>query len=72
MALPPAPSGIFGGDRQILWFCVPDNPQSYSLPVGTISQRATFTPGRQSWRRSALHRVDELAGVRASEKGATA
>jgi hypothetical protein len=32
-------------------------------------QRAAFSPRRQSWRRSALHWVDALAAVPATEKG---
>jgi len=46
-----------------------NNPQSYGLRVGTITQRAAFSPRRQGWRRSALPWVDALAAVPASEKG---
>jgi hypothetical protein len=46
-----------------------DNSQSYSLRVGTITQRAAFSPQRQIWRRSALDWVDALAAVPATEKG---
>ncbi len=41
----------------------------YSLRVGTIAQRAAFSPKRQVWRRSALGWVDALAAVPATEKG---
>ncbi len=46
-----------------------DNPQSYSLRIGTITQRAALTPRRQIWRRSALPWINNLATVEASEKG---
>jgi len=46
-----------------------DNPQSYGLRIGTITQRAAFSPKRQGWRRSALPWVDALAAVPAAEKG---
>jgi hypothetical protein len=52
-----------------IYACAVDNPQSYGLRIGTITQRATFSPRRQSWRRSALPWVDELATVPAAEKG---
>jgi len=48
-----------------------DNPQTYALRVGTITQRVVFKPQRQSWRRSALDWVDALAAVPATEKGWT-
>jgi hypothetical protein len=46
-----------------------DNPQSYGLRAGTITQRAVFSPRRQGWRRSALPWVDALAKVPALDKG---
>jgi hypothetical protein len=52
-----------------IYACAVDNPQSYGLRVGTMTQRAAFTPQRQGWRRSALHWVDALAAVPATEKG---
>jgi hypothetical protein len=52
-----------------LWACAVEEPQSYTLRAGTITQRAAFSPRRQIWRRSALGWVDELAKVPASEKG---
>jgi hypothetical protein len=52
-----------------LWACAVEDPQSYTLRAGTITQRAAFSPRRQIWRRSALGWVDELAKVPASEKG---
>jgi hypothetical protein len=48
---------------------VEDHPQSYSLRVGTITQRAAFSPRRQIWRRSALDWLDRLADVPRAEKG---
>ena len=52
-----------------IYACALDDPQSYSLRVGTITQRAAFSPQRQIWRRSALNWVDTLAAVAANEKG---
>jgi hypothetical protein len=52
-----------------LWACAVEEPQSYTLRAGTITQRAALSPRRQIWRRSALGWVDELAKVPASEKG---
>jgi hypothetical protein len=52
-----------------VYACAVDDPPSYSLRVGTITQRAAFKPKRQTWRRSALDWVDALAAVPASEKG---
>jgi hypothetical protein len=52
-----------------VYACAIENPQSYSLRIGTITQRAAFSPRRQIWRRSALDWVDALAAVQASEKG---
>jgi len=52
-----------------IYACAVDNPQSYSLRVGTITQRAAFLPQRQIWRRSALNWVDMLTSVPATEKG---
>jgi hypothetical protein len=52
-----------------IYACAVDNPQSYGLRIGTITQRAAFSPRRQSWRRSALPWVDALATVPAAEKG---
>ena len=52
-----------------IYACAVDNPQSYGLRIGAITQRAAFSPKRQGWRRSALHWVDALAAVPATEKG---
>jgi hypothetical protein len=52
-----------------IYACAVDDPQSYSLRIGTITQRAAFSPRRQIWRRSALGWVDGLAAVPATEKG---
>lgn len=52
-----------------LYSCAVDDPQSYTLRIGAIAQRAAFSPQRQIWRRSALDWVDTLSAVLASEKG---
>ena len=52
-----------------IYACAVDDPQIYSLRVGTITQRASFLPRRQIWRRSALSWVDVLGAVPASDKG---
>jgi hypothetical protein len=52
-----------------IYACAVDNPQSYSLRVGTITQRAAFSLQRQIWRRSALDWVDAFAAAPATEKG---
>jgi hypothetical protein len=48
--------------------CALENPPSYSLRVGTITQRAAFSPYRQIWRRSSLNWVDTLSAIPTSEK----
>jgi hypothetical protein len=52
-----------------IYACDADNPQSYGLRLGTITQRALLAPKRQAWRRSALPWVDALAAIPAAEKG---
>jgi hypothetical protein len=52
-----------------IYSCAVDNPQSYSLRIGAIAQRATFSPQRQIWRRSGLNWVDALTAVPTSEEG---
>src|ERR1700722_17570528 len=52
-----------------VYACAVENPESYSLRVGTITRRAAFSPRRQIWRRSALDWVDRLADVPQAEKG---
>ena len=52
-----------------IYSCSLDNPQSYPLRAGTITQRAAFSPRRQIWRRSVLDWVDALTAVPATEKG---
>ena len=49
--------------------CAIEDPQSYTLRAGTITQRAAFSPRRQIWRRSALEWVEELAKMPSSKKG---
>jgi hypothetical protein len=51
-----------------LYACAVENPQSYSLRVGAITQRAALTPKKQIWRRSALDWVDAVADLPASQK----
>ena len=51
-----------------IYACAPENPQSYSLRTGTITQRASLSPRQQIWRRSALDWVDALAAVPAVDK----
>jgi len=52
-----------------IYACAIENPQSYSLRLGTITQRTAFTPRRQIWHRSALPWVNDLVTVPAAEKG---
>ena len=33
-----------------IYACAVDNPQSYGLRIGAITQRAAFSPKRQGWR----------------------
>jgi hypothetical protein len=61
--------GFCGNCGTPIYSCAVDNPQSYNLRIGTITQRAAFSPARQIWRRSALDWVDKLASVPATEKG---
>src|ERR1700675_151005 len=52
-----------------IYSCAVDNPQSYSLRIGAITQRAAFSPQRQIWRRSGLNWVDTLTAVPTSDEG---
>ena len=52
-----------------IYSCAPENPPTYSLRIGMITQRAELTPMRQIWHRSALPWVNDLAGLPAREKG---
>ena len=52
-----------------IYSCAAENPQNYSLRIGIITQRATFSPARQIWKRSALNWVDHLTAVPAHEEG---
>lgn len=45
------------------------HPQSYSLRLGTITQREALVPLRQIWKRSKLGWVDAMAAVPALDKG---
>jgi hypothetical protein len=51
-----------------IYACAPAAPASHSLRIGTIKQPAVCTPGKQTWRRSALRWVEALASVPAAEK----
>jgi hypothetical protein len=52
-----------------IYACAIEDPPSYSLRVGTITQRSALSPRRQIWRRSALPWVDRLAEVPRAENG---
>jgi len=52
-----------------IFSCASENPSHYSLRIGTLSQRNTFEPQRQIWRRSALDWVNNIAVVPALDKG---
>lgn len=52
-----------------IYSCAVGDPEHYSLRVGTIKQRAVFSPYRQIWRRSALDWVDKIDAVPASQEG---
>jgi hypothetical protein len=56
-------------DPEHIHDCAIEDPQSYTLRAGTITQRGAFSPQRQIWRCSALEWVEELAKVPSSEKG---
>ncbi|MSP03216.1 MAG: GFA family protein [Acetobacteraceae bacterium] len=45
------------------------NPARYSLPVGTMTQRAIFRPTHQMWCQSALPWTAEVAGLEKRERG---
>jgi hypothetical protein len=51
-----------------IYACSLENPTSYSIRAGTITQLESLTPHQQIWRRSALHWVDTIADLPASEK----
>jgi hypothetical protein len=51
-----------------IFACAVEDPQSYSLRIGTITQRAALSPGKQIWRCSALPWVDALAALPSAEK----
>ncbi len=40
-----------------------DNPQVYSLRMGTIKQRTMLKPREQIWRKSALNWVDSISAL---------
>lgn len=44
------------------------DPQTYSLRVGTMSQRAVLPAKRQIWCRSALSWVSDISGLERSER----
>ena len=51
-----------------IYACSPENPQSYSIRAGNLTQFAALAPHRQIWRRSGLTWVDAIAHMPASEK----
>jgi hypothetical protein len=52
-----------------IYSCAAENPKSYTLRIGSINQRAAFSPPRlQIWRGSALPWVDSLADIPANEQ----
>jgi hypothetical protein len=52
-----------------IYSCAAENPQTYSLRIGSINQCAALSPPRrQIWRRSALAWVDSLADMPECEK----
>jgi hypothetical protein len=52
-----------------LYATSPDNPTSYSLRVGVISQRAMFRPRQQIWCQSALPWTSEVDRLERRERG---
>lgn len=52
-----------------IYAAAPENPESFSLRIGTLAQHALLKPYRQIWRRSALPWVDRLADVPGRDKG---
>jgi hypothetical protein len=65
-----APEPAFCGNCGTpLYACAVDDPQSYTLRIGAITQRAVFSPQRQIWRRSALNWVDAFSAMPVSETG---
>jgi hypothetical protein len=44
-----------------------DKPESYSIRIGTVRQRAKLVPTLQIWCRSQLHWVADLASIRRVE-----
>jgi hypothetical protein len=52
-----------------IYSCAAENPESFTLRIGSINQRAALSPPRrQIWRRSALAWAESLADVPANEK----
>jgi hypothetical protein len=45
------------------------NPEIYSLRVGTLTQRAALTPKRQTWFQSALPWVSDIRNLARREQG---
>lgn len=46
----------------------PVDPQTYTLRVGTLDQRAELPPRRQIWRRSAMSWARDIGGVPGVDK----
>jgi len=51
-----------------LYSCAEGDPQSYTLRIGTIRQRAQLAPRTQQWCRSALEWADDLHDLPRFEK----
>jgi hypothetical protein len=45
-----------------------ENPQTYSLRLGLVTQRASLTPRQQIWKSSALPWIDHLFAIAAAAK----
>jgi len=50
-----------------IYACSSNNPQSYSIRAGTITQFAVLTPHQQIWRRSAVAWVDTIGHMPATD-----
>ncbi len=52
-----------------IYACAETTPESYSLRIGTITQRASFKPTRQIWMRSALPWARTITDAPSTDKG---
>ena len=51
-----------------IYTCAVENPIEIRVRLGVINQRASFVPGRQIWRKSALPWIDEIETVPAFQQ----